>query len=308
MGQTLTFAPLELASPSLLIFIAGAILILTCVFLSPFGHKRSLYFPLGFWQKRVALKSRKAIALSVALVLTSLAISLVFVQPAYTVQKHVPAEYGKPVMVIVDVSASMGSIYEESLRVFEKIKRADLGASLGLMLYSNDAYIARDFAPDEELLNDSLDNKAEVAEISAGTETAKAISLARYFFAKDAQAEPKTMILVSDLDDALYAVANEMRQAITEGVTIYVIAIVSDQYRIYELRQFLGAHGATIVEASDESGIDYIFQKIQESEGSFASYGDTSEKKDLTGLVLLLALGLAGATLLLSETIARKIP
>lgn len=300
----------EVASP--VVFLAAAFGILLAIFADLRRRNSRFYFPIGFWRKRVRFRDT---TLPVAMLIGGnvLLLALALAQPYLDQKTGAAHAYQKPVLLIFDVSGSMnGESYRESLKTFNKIQEQDLRASLGLLMYSSDPYIARDFAPDKALLRDTLENEAEVRQISGGTETDKALDLARLHFAKDPTTGPKIAVIVSDFEDYAFDVAKGLNALIEDGVTVFGIGVGQGSInRFAAIQRFLPARTAVMVKfanADDEQGIQEIFDTIRATEGAYTIEGEETTKESLLAPLLLSFLGLLLVTVLLSETSFRKLP
>lgn len=318
MGELIGFlTSLEFASP--LYFFVSLGTIIFFIFFTGGEKRRKIVFDWGYYKKKkIKLKSKRIWLLLFLIVVVSLVFASAFGNPK-TVSKRSISSYEKPVLVALDVSGSMTSIYAKDLSKFKKtrevfydIKRRDLGANIGLMLFSSENYIARDFAFSIELLEDTVENDQEIDKISTGTEIAKALAAARVFFTKNVQAKSKSIILISDLEDVLPPIAQEIDKDSASGIKVYAIVIEADSRlaheRIYALKDNLKNKEVKIVWAEDKNGISQIYEEIRAAKSSLTGKEEVVSKKSI---VVFLFLGLAGLMALItvfSETIFRKIP
>ena len=174
----------EFSSP--LYFWIGSALVLLLIFLPLFRKRRGLALDLAYWGGRVEFKSRRVWVFSVVAAIASILMAMVLTNPQIATKTSVPV-YGKPVMIVIDVSGSMEyrgrpgkeglSSFEKARGVFDDLLSRDVDADFGLLLYSTEYYIARYFASDNELLEDTLHNEEEIGLMSTGTRTAEALSL-----------------------------------------------------------------------------------------------------------------------------------
>ena len=318
MGELIGFlTSLEFASP--LYFLASSGAIIFFIFFTGREKRRKLVFDWGYYKKKKIKLQSKRIWLLLFLIVV---VSLVFASALgnlKTIAKRSISSYEKPVLVALDVSGSMISIYTEGLSKFKKtrevfydIKRQDLGANIGLMLFSGDNYIARDFVPSIELLEDTVENDQEIDKISGGTEIAKALAAARVFFTKNLQAKSKSIILISDLEDIFPPIAQEIDKDSASGIKVYAIVIEADpesaHEKIYALKDNLKNKEVRMVWVEDKNGISQIYEEIKAEKGSLTGKEEVISKRSI---VIFLFWGLTGLMALIavfSETIFRKVP
>lgn len=309
------FTSLEFTSP--LYFWAGGVIILLGIFLPILRKKRLLRLDLGYWEKKVRLKSKKTWIVPVLMVMTAVLIAAALANPQIIEKRNIPF-YGKPVMIVMDVSGSMSpgseevSSFDKAREVYYDIVERDLGASIGILPYSSESYVARDFAPEVKLLEGVLDDKAEIEEISSGTRTAAALYKARRFFSEETQAKDKGMILLSDLGDNLEEVGQEIKRILRAGIKMYVIVIdeelESAYQNIQELQKETGQEQVMMVWAEDKEGINQICEEIRQMETSLTGEVEILSQQSLARILLPAILGLVILCIVLSETISRKIP
>lgn len=313
---TSVFASLEFASP--LYFWLGGAVILLGMFLPFLKRKRELHFDRGYWKKKIKLVNKKTWAIPALIIVISLLTAAALANPLIVEKRNIPF-YGKPVMVVVDVSGSMGLTYREkdsplgkAREVFDDITKRDLGATIGLSLYSSESYIARDFTTKIELLKDALENEREIEEISTGTMTALALKKTREFFSREVEAKNKSIILISDLEDDLREVSREIKNCLEAGINLYVIVIQekseSAHLSMQRLKNLIGINKVKMVWAEDKGGISQICEEIRQMESSLAGETEVLSRKSLTPFLLPAILGLTILSIVLSETIFRKIP
>lgn len=309
------FRNFQPASP--LYFWIGAVVILTLIFL-PFFKKKGLWWNLKFWEKKVRLGGTQILILSILIVMISLLISVALANPQIVAKRSIPFYGQKPIMMVVDVSGSMEKKFTEDLTSFKRMREAfydlierDLGANIGILIYSDSHYIARDFAPKLEFLRDSLENDKEISELSGGTQTAPALRTARVFFSEKTKSEDKSIILFSDLEDRRDWIALEMEACLEAGIRLYVIVVEPEEKRAYakmdQLKILMGGKGVEIVWIEDQAGINRICQEIKERKSSFTGEIEVLSKKSLLPYLIPGILGLVLLVVILSETIFRKI-
>ncbi len=302
---------IEFAKPLYLWIAIGLIILL--LFLPWFGEKRGLSLELGFWKKEVAFKSRRISALLIPVVLTLAIIAGASSYPG-TEEKQITYIYGYPVMVVVDISGSMGAGidlhtgYEESIEVFSDLvdRRGDINFSL--LLYSAENYIARYFVNKNELFRDTLENKDEIMQIANGTRPAEALLRARRFLAANIPRGEKTIVFISDLNVSGQAgidITEEMTRVLMAGINLYVVVTGEEELRSVEMPEI---SGWKIVEASDKNGVNQMCEEISSRTMSVVREDEKSTNKSMIPPFVISALVLIGFYLVLSETRFQKIP
>ncbi|HOG45797.1 MAG TPA: VWA domain-containing protein [Anaerolineae bacterium] len=313
-------ASCRLAAPERLI--VGAALTLLIIFVPVLFRKRGLAFDWAFWRGRVALAGPGVWALRALVAVASLLLAAFLAQPEVETREHIPIS-GKPVMVVVDVSGSMGyakgagetvSGFERARQVAFSLFDRDLDADLGLLLYSSENYIARYFASRKELLRDTLENTAEIRDISYGTRTGAALAEARRFFADQVGLQDRAILLISDLEEGpggTAQIASEIDAIVKAGTKLYIIVMgdgtpleVEEDARLAALRR----PEITMVSMNDDYGIDQICREIVSMASSPIRERDVIRRKSLVPSLLPPALAALALALVLSETCLRKIP
>lgn len=307
----------DLATP--LVFWIGSTLLLLCIFV-PFKQKTGLALDLGFWKSKVAIGDRKRWPFQVLLAAASLLMALVAADPEITTQKTA-AIYGRPVMLVVDVSGSMEykgiagkgdlTAREKTQQVLKDLFDRHLDADLGLLIYSTESYIARSFASKESLLKDTIENDEEINFISTGTRTAEALAKARAYFQKNESTRQKAIILITDLKTDLQAVmelAEEVDRDALAGIKVYTIITDGEEQwsRKTESTQMANER-MTIIGMSDKTRIDQMCAEINAMESSPIRNEESIEKKSLVPYLILPAIGMILLCLFLSETVYRKV-
>lgn len=303
-----------------LYFWIGSALVLLLIFL-PLSRKRSgLALDLTYWGREVEFKSRRVWAFSAVVAITSILMAVALTNPQIATKTSVPM-YGKPVMIVMDVSGSMEyrgrpgqeglSSFEKARGVFDDLLSRDVEADFGLLLYSTEHYIARYFTSENELLEDTVHNEEEIRLMSTGTRTAEALAEARRFF-ESVEAEDKAIILISDLNHDLEAtmqMAEETERVILAGIRMYVIVIEREGRPAVERRPSQSdMQGAVMVDMNDKYGIDQVCREIAAMESSPIVEEEIVAKKSLVPFFIAPALGLLALCLALSETRFLKIP
>jgi hypothetical protein len=226
------------------------------------------------------------------------------------------------VMVVVDVSGSMEykgtaadaglSTREKARMVFDDLLSRDMKVDFGLLLYSTENYIARYFAFRQELFTDTLHNDEEVAFIATGTRTAEALARARTFLLENVTAKDKAIILISDLEadmEATLQMSEELERDILNGIKVYVILTGRDTGRWPKPPPTQApVEGVTLVAMDNTQGIDQICAEIRGMESSPTREEEVVVNKSLVPFLIPPILALITVSLLLSETVLRKIP
>jgi len=303
-----------------LYFWIGSALALLLIFLPLFRKRRGLALDLAYWGRQVEFKSRRVWVFSAVVVIASILMATVLTDPQIPTKTSIPM-YGKPVMIVIDVSGSMEyrgrpgqeglSSFEKARGVFDDLLSRDVEADFGLLLYSTEHYIARYFASENELLEDTLHNQEEILPMSTGTRTAEALANARRFF-ENVEAEDKAILLISDLNHDLEAtmeMAEETERVILAGIRMYVIVVEREGHRaVDEGPSQSQMQGVTMVGMNDEYGIDQICQELAAMESSPIIEEEILSRKSLVPFLIAPILGLLTLCLVLSETRFIKIP
>lgn len=321
------FSSLEFASP-FYFWIGGAAIIFS-IFFPILRTKKNLRWDRSCWIKKVPeLKGKKPWLLFILMGVTSLLIAAAFANPQIVEKRSIPLQ-GKPVMILFDVSGSINpapnsygydyaptkdvfSAFKAGRDVYYDIIKRDTGATIGLSLFSDQSYIARDFAEKLELLGDTLENEVELQEISQGTMTAEALFNVRMYFSEKVKTENKAIILISDLIDDLDSVSQEMKQVLGDGINLYVIAVTEDSASAYKsiqtLKSKIVSNKAKMIWFKDEGGVDKICEEISKMESSQTGEVEILSRRSLVPFILPSILGLIILSLILSEAVFRKIP
>ena len=319
----------ELTSP--LSFWIGSVLLLLLIFFPRRRGKRGLAFDIQYWKRRIAFTSKRVWVLSILVAIASILMAAVAADPQILARQRVRI-YGKPVMLVIDVSGSMdaqplwglrrdaGPIdertnFEKARDIFNDVVGRRPDVNFGLLPFSTENYIARYFTYKNELFEDTLDNKEEISFISTGTRITEALAKAHRFleesFPHPRGAEPdKAILLISDLetdDEAAVEMADEIERARWAGINVYVILI--------QRRALHGRPAALppikvvdIVDMNDPEGIDQVCEEIATLPSSPIREEETLLKKSLIPFLVPAILGLIVLCLTLSETRFRTIP
>ncbi len=317
----MTFLALsEFRSP--LYFWVGAALTLLLIFLPVFKKRRGLAIDLQYWKGRIAFQSKRVPVLSCLLVSVAILLAAMLADPQFTT-KSAQVVHGKPVMIVVDVSGSMGytgvpgkekvSSFEQALQVYQDLIARRPDVNFGLLLYSTENYIARYFSYKNELFADSAENREEIFDISTGTRTAEALRKARKFLVDntDPQAD-KAIVLISDLESDLSAMVEmveEMQIEVLAGFRVYLIIVGDGRQGVAFVNSRLpSAKGLTIVDMKDKVGIDQVCTDMAGMALSPIREEESTTKNSLIPFFMVPTLGLFAFTLVLSEIRFLKIP
>jgi hypothetical protein len=311
------FTSLELTIPVYL-WIAGGLTLLL-VILARVTRRHGYAVDLQYWQDRVDMKSRRYWMMGVPVIIASLLMIGVLAQPQLTT-RPITKIYGHPVMLVVDISSSMGMSYStdtpfgRSYEIFSDLisRRGDL--NFGLMMFSSDIYIARYFINKDELFRDSLENRKEIAYLSIGTRVADALSEAREYMMEKIDGDDMAVILITDMDVShgeARKIVTEINTMAIEGITTYIIA-PGDSIEITQRRIASSSIEETTtfnsVAMDDIEGINRICEEIAETRLAMIREDEGLEKDSLMPYLVLPALGIVGLCLILSETRFQKIP
>jgi hypothetical protein len=321
----------EFGSP--LYFGLGSALILFCVFVPFLKKRKGLRLDFKFWEQRITFQSKRGWVLSTLVGITSILMAAVLGDP-HTVAKQTIRTYGKPVMLVLDISGSMEAkprrrftpqgekvdertSFEKARDTFQYLKsQQPAGVDFGLLLFSTENYIARYFAYKNDLLKDTLENKEEIDFISTGTRIAEAVANAHGFLADNFPhprgAEPdKAIILISDLEadpGPLGEMADAIERARWAGINIYVILIERPSSYGRPPPPVPQIKVLQIVNMNDHEGINQICKDIAAMQNCVIREEETSSEKSLVPVLIPPILGLMVLCLILSETRFRKIP
>jgi hypothetical protein len=303
-----------------LVFWVGSALVLLVIFLPGYKKKHGLAFDLGYWQPKVALNDKGRWLFTVLIALISILMVMILANPLVTIRQTV-AIYGKPVMVVVDVSGSMEykgragkeglSAREKARIVFDDLLSRGVEADLGLLIYSTENYIARTFAYKDTLFRDTLENDEEIIFLATGTRTAEALAKARTFLLKNEDTQEKAIILVSDLEadlEGIMELTEEVDRNALAGIKIYtIITEGEEQWARSASSKQTAADGMLIIGMNDKTGIDQLCAEINAMESSPIRTEESLVKKSLVSNLIVPTLGLIVLCLAFSETTFRKI-
>jgi len=295
----------------------GVVLVLLLIFFPWARKRRGLAIDLQYWRPRVAFKSKRVRVLSIPVVIISILMAGVLSDPRVPT-RPLASIYGKPVMLVVDVSGSMVADvgaqtqrtgFEEAREAFNDFIARRAEVNYCLVIYTTENYVARYFTYKNELFADTLDNTEEINYISAGTRTAEALAKARQFLADNIETEAdKAIVLIYDMQTDLKAMlemAEEMDRILRAGINVYIIAIGAEERGAVAIPQM---SGLKVVDVDDKEGIDQICEEISAMQSSPVREEEGLLKNSLIPLLILPALALITLSLLLGETRFRKIP
>ena len=311
------FSSLDLTAPVYL-WVAGG-LVLLLIILARFSRRRGYAIDLHYWQERVSMPSRRYWMMGLPVLLASLLMIGVLAQPQLTT-RPITKIYGHPVMLVVDISGSMGVSYStdtpfgKSYEIFRDLisRRGDL--NFGLMMFSSDIYIARYFINKDELFRDTLENKREIAYLSIGTRVSDALAQAREYMTKKIKGGDMAIILITDMEVShgeAQKIVTEINTMAIEGIKTYIIA-PDASIQIAQRRIASSSIEETTtfnaVGMDDLEGINRICEEIAEMEMSLIREDEGLVKNSLIPYLILSSLGIIGLCLVLSETRFQKIP
>jgi len=314
----------DFATP-LYFWIAGAVVLLL-IFFPWVRKKKGLAIDLQYWKEKVAFKSKRVWVLSIPVIIASILMAGVFSNPEVTT-RPITNIYGYPVMLVVDVSGSMGVGYSgmtpfgRSYEIFNDLIARRGDTNFGLLIFSTDIYVARYFINKNELFKDTLDNRKEISYLSIGTRISGALAKARQFLTDNINGGCKAIILISDMDTGHQEwrkIVEEMTQMSLEGITPYMITPY-DADTITKMSESSGSRGGAgvdlsqvselkIVAMDDKDGINQICEEISTMQMSLIREDEGLLKKSLIPFLIIPALGVISLCLILGETRFRKIP
>jgi hypothetical protein len=293
-------------------WIAGVLILLVILF--PWAKKRAgLSIDSQYLRGKTTIKSKRFWMLLIPVVIALVLVAGALSDPQ-VIEKEVTYIYGYPVMLIVDVSGSMGAginqqtSYEESLEVFNDLIARRGNINFGLILFSAENYVARYFIDKNELFQDTLENKADVVEIANGTWPSRALVKAREFLTDDIKGDGKVIIFISDLyvsGQERTNLAQEITRISLAGINLYILATGEEDQSTAEIPQ---VSGVKVIDMNDKDGIDLMCQEIYSMQMSPIREEETKTGKSLIPFLVLPALVIIGLCLVLSETRFQKIP
>ena len=154
-------ASCEFATP--LYFGIGVALVLLLIFFPWARKRRGLAIDLHYWRPRVAFKSKRVWVLSIPVVIISILMAGVLSDPRIPT-RPLASIYGKPVMLVVDVSGSMVADiggqpqrtgFEEAREAFDDFIARRAEVNYCLVIYTTENYVARYFLQERTLCRHS---------------------------------------------------------------------------------------------------------------------------------------------------------
>ncbi|NLL89537.1 MAG: VWA domain-containing protein [Dehalococcoidales bacterium] len=303
---------------------AAAMLVL--IFVPWIKRKKGLALDLRYWKDKVFLNSKRYWIMSIPVVIITILMAGVLSGPRVTT-KNITNIYGYPVMLVVDISGSMGlgtspdTPFGHSYQIFKSLISLRGDINFGLLMFSTDKYIARYFINKDELFRDSLDNLREIVQISTGTGISSALQVAHSYMTKNIDGEG-AIILISDMDTSAAEwgkIISEINKMRLEGIRSYMITPYDSETiaKIAASGGGLGRGGGVdiseaselyIVSMNDKAGINAICQDIMTMQMSLIRQDVGKLQQSLIPYLVIPALGIIGLCLVLGETSFRKIP
>lgn len=324
---TKLLASCEFASP--FYFWIGSSLLLLLIFFRLFRERRGLRLDLRYWGRRTEFKSKRVWVLSSLVAMGSILVAAAAANPTGTARQRVPI-HGKPVMLVIDVSGSMGmepgkyaaegersvderTHFEKARAVFDDLVGRWPDVDFAVSIFSTENYIARYFAYKSELLKDTIENQKEIDFISTGTRPVEALVNARQFLIDHITGEDKAIVLISDLDVdfvTLVGISEEATKSQLAGIKLYVILIGDGQESgvHWNPRRSEVKEGLQIVSMYDEERIDQMCAEFSVMQSSPVIEEEVLQKRSLIPFLVSPMLGLVALCLVLSETRFRKLP
>jgi len=314
----------EFATP-VYFWIAGAVALLL-IFMPWIREKKGLGIELQYWRDKVAFKSNRILVLSIPVFITTILMAGVLSTPQVTM-KSITNIYGYPVMLVVDISGSMGIGYRQSTpfgysqQIFNSLISVRGDINYGLLMFSNDRYIARYFINKNELFRDSLENIKEIGSLATGTRISAAVTQAHQFIL-DNIVGGGALILISDMaivDSEWRNLISEMNEMSMEGIKPYMITPYDADTVIKLAAKGTGyanlpgvdisqVIGFKIVAMTDTAGINEITREITSTQMLLVRQHEELLKKTLIPYFIIPAMAVFGLCLVLGETRFRKIP
>jgi hypothetical protein len=308
----------EFVSPRL--FWAASALGLLFIFFPPLWRRRRITLDLTFWKRKLGARSKALWIMPVLIALTTILMAAALADPQVLTERTVPI-FGRPVLVVVDVSGSMGYVgrkgedlagFEKAHQILNEVLDGDLEADFGLLFFSSENYIARYFAPKKDLLKDTLEVTEEIREISYGTRTASALTLGRRFLSDKVKAKDKALVLISDLQESPSALAEtteQLEKMLKAGIKVYIVVLFQENWwNNGSLSIPIQLQGLDVVGMNDRQGISRIRGEIACMASSPIREESVLSRTSLIPHLALSILGLVALCLVLSETCFRRIP
>ena len=310
----------EFVSPRL--FWLASALGLVFVFFPPLWRRRRITLDLTFWKRKVGSGSKAIWILPALIAVIMILMAAALADPQVLMERTVPI-YGRPALVVVDVSGSIGYVgrrgedlagFEKAHQILNEVLDGDLEADFGLLFFSSENYIARYFAPKKDLLKDTLEVTEEIREISYGTRTAEALGLARRFLSDKVKAKEKALVLISDLQESPSALAEtkeELEKILKAGIKVHLVVMFQETWWNRINGSFsipIELQGLDVVGMNDRQGISRIRREIASMASSPIREDAVLSRTSLIPYLTLPILGLVALCMVLSETCFRRIP
>lgn len=297
-------------------FWIAIVLILLLTFIPWSRKKRGMALDLQYWKPHVVLNSKRVWILSIPIVLISLLLATILANPQIVTRTSSLIQ-GKPVMAVVDASASMVSASylspKESSRdtarqVFNNLiaLRADL--NFGLMIYASQNYVARHFTYKNELFIDTLENQDELLSIAQQTRTGEALASANQFLTNNIKGQDKAIILISDLDYnalELPIMKEEIDAILKKGIKLYIISSNGDEEAMARIPK---PEGAQVISSYDKNSINKMYEELIAMQTSIIRTDEQLSKTNCIPVIIPPVLGTMIICFILSETRFIKIP
>ncbi len=285
------------------------------LFLFPIWKKKRLSVDMGYWEKKLTFKSNRLLIffVPVMLVLVLLSFSIAGLKQTQTETVDI---YGIPVMLVVDISASMEGSTSRTLEAYYNLLDNRGNINFGLTVFASKSYVVRYFVNKDELLSDMLEDETYIRRISGGTYIAQALEAADEYLNENSDEDSdKAIILISDLNTDSQSewdnILTAMESITERGTKIYMVfSGWDDQFTLegQSLENITNISGVEIIDLDDEAGITQICENISENSLTLIRTEETSEDEDINQLAVYPAIGAILVCLILSETWFRKIP
>lgn len=305
----------EFATPSY--FWIAIPILLASIFLPFLRKNRGMNIDFGYWKKWSEFKTKRILIISIPVVIVSILLAGVLSDAQYMAINHTNI-YGKPVLLLVDVSGSMLASSESqpdvssrdlTIQAFNELIEMRDNISIGLLIYSTDNYIARYFTNRNELFIGTLENELEIARIAQGTRLAQSLKKAHTFLTGNfSEKDEKTIIVISDFniaDSMMTETIEEIENVLLEGINLYLVIASGEEH---EMSAFSQLPGIKIVNINDSYGIVKMYEELHDIRTCLIREEEIILKKSLIPFLVLPALCIIGICLLISETRYRKIP
>lgn len=193
----------------------------------------------------------------------------------------------KTILVVIDVSGSMtGSHktatatemfvpYEVARKEFVKFADNFRGERIGLVLFSDKAFVARWPTTEtehqfSEILNEDISqSSSQLRLFSQGTETKKGLDLARQVLNEQKLSKGSVVVLITDLQDIESQIIEGIKGLREDGVRVYTFAVGADKLRVDTLEnEFKDDDGVRFFKADSSEEIAQAYQLVSRAENS----------------------------------------